>query len=75
MNAILSKGVFEQIASLNLPPGKIGKPARGDSWPLCWRFAVGPVKSWKIPEPPQCVVHFPELVIAFGNRAFAARWT
>jgi hypothetical protein len=72
MNALLSKGVFEQITALSLPPGNIGrKPSPDVGWPLYWHSAAGP---WQFPEPTQCVVHFPEMVSGFGERAFAAHW-
>ena len=75
MNAILSKDVMEQISALSLPPGNIGKkPAQDGGSPFLWYSAAGPAKCWKCPEPPQCVVHFPELISAFGERAFTAHW-
>lgn len=75
MNAILSKDILEQISALSLPPGNIGKkPPSEAGFAFLWYSAAGPAKCWKCPEPPQSVVHFPELVRAFGGRAFAAHW-
>jgi hypothetical protein len=75
MNAILSKDVLLQITALSLPPGKIGRKTvlEGDGR-FRWYSATGPARCWKWPEPLQSIVHFPELVSAFGARAFAARW-
>jgi hypothetical protein len=75
MNAILSKDALVQITALSLPPGKSGrKPVLEGDGPFRWYSATGSARCWKWPEPSQGIVHFPELVSAFGARALAARW-
>jgi hypothetical protein len=74
MNAILSKSVLEQTIALSVPPGNVGrKPVGGGAPQFFWYAAANPA-SWRYGEPAPGLLHVPELVKAFGERMFAARW-
>lgn len=82
MNAILSKSVLDAMSVFtSLAPGDLASheipisPFVPYTPVVALAMSADSARRWTYPEPHQFAAQFPELVTAFGERAFVAYWS